>query len=331
MMINNNFEGESISKNNNQEEKDLSLEEVNKKVEKFYKKPRNQEELKKNLKILREIPEDKKESKVIIKLGDPEKSHKFVLMKDEDQREYLIALPIDRKSMHKDIVALSRKLYNKDFQVKGGGYIHTEGDKLIADGRSGDYGVAPQDRVKEILNNKFPDIEVEVNLEKSESEDKEDELKEMLEDLETVVQKELYSQVVEDKAIKLGFDYTSIPEKIDDRNDFAYMIYSSENGSNFGFDTLYIGFKDEEGDVETKAILRERGYIQVVGAKIDSETNTLRIACMVSGEEKNISIPLDKIKQIEMSSNLNEKEKSILEIYKNTQFAIKGRIFHGIN
>jgi hypothetical protein len=39
--------------------------------------------------------------------------------------------------------------YKKDFTVSGGGFINTEGDKLIIKGESGSFGKANKTRVKE--------------------------------------------------------------------------------------------------------------------------------------------------------------------------------------
>src|SRR6056297_3479030 len=137
------------------------IKELNEKVEKFYKKPKTHEELMENVRKLKEIPEEYTEPKVVVKLGSPDRSHKFVYMKDGG-KEYVIALPIESKAYHKDIVEFSERLYDKKFEVDGGGYIYTEGDKLIIDQSSGSYGLAPKERVKEILSEKFPGLEVEV-------------------------------------------------------------------------------------------------------------------------------------------------------------------------
>jgi len=216
------------------------------KIEQFYKKPETPEELAENMKILKEIPEDVTDPKVVIKLGSPEEAHKFVFMEDEDKRQYVIALPIDKKGWHAEIANFSRRLYKKDIHAIGGGYIHTEGDKLIVDGTSGSYGEAPKEAVRKILQKKFPDVEIEAySLADYDAKRKEEEYRKTLESMENTIQKELYAEVLDRKAIKLGLDYTSKPKNIEGADDFAYMVYSSENGSSFGFDTLYIGFKDK--------------------------------------------------------------------------------------
>lgn len=93
---------------------------VTEQAEQFYKKPVTREDMVKNMRIFKEIPEDTSDPKVVIKLGDPRKRHKFVFMEDEDKRQYVIALPIDKKEWHVDIVEFSRRLYGKNFHVIGG-------------------------------------------------------------------------------------------------------------------------------------------------------------------------------------------------------------------
>jgi len=302
-------------------------------IEKLYKKPTTQEELYENIKILREIPEDEMGPMVIVKLGDPGKDHKFVYMTDQDGREYVIAMPIEKKSMHRDIANLCRRLYKKDLHVVGGGYIHTDGNKLVIDKTSGDYGQAPKERVKQILETKFPNIEIEAyTLKDSEGINEEARLREMLDSLDSDVQRELYTDVLNSKAIKLGFDYTSKPKQIGDNKDFAYTVYSSENGSSFGFDTLYIGFKNKAGEIISKDILREKGYIHIRDVGIDSEKNVLNVDYIIDGKKEALSIPLDELEDFEMKFDLDEVEEKIFKMYKDMQPIFEqATVYHGVS
>lgn len=302
---------------------------VTSKIEQFYKKPETQEELVKNMRILKEIPEDVSDPKVIVKLGSPDTGHKFVLMEDEDKRHYVIALPIEKKAFHRDIANFSRKLYQKDLRVIGGGYIHTEGEKLVVDGTSGDFGEAPKNVVREILKRKFPDVDIEaLSLKDYDQKLKEKNLRQTLESLETTVQKELYIDVL-NKAVKLGSDYTKLPEQIAGRKDLAYMIYSSENGSSFGFDTLYLGYKDKNGEIKSKDVLRGRWYIRVNQVNVDE--NNIYFKYRIGDEEKKLTIPLDKIGEFETVTNLNDVEKELLKMYKENQDVFKDAyVYHGI-
>lgn len=129
--------------------------------EQSYSKPENHDEMVENMKILRELPEDISDPKVVIKLGNPEIAHKYVTMKDEDGREYVIAMPIENKKFHHEIVALAEKLYQKKFSDISGGYINIDGDRLIVRGASEGYGRGDNKHVVEILQKKFPELKVE--------------------------------------------------------------------------------------------------------------------------------------------------------------------------
>lgn len=299
-------------------------------IEKFYKKPENQEELIENIRILKELPEDASDPKVIIKLGDPNESHKFVYMEDEDGRKYVIALPIDKKCMHAEIANLSRRLYKKDIHAIGGGYIHTEGDKLIIDGTSGSYGEAPKNAVKEILQKKFPGLQIEAfSLADYDAEGRENEYKKILESFESTFQKELYADVLDHRAVKAGFDYTSRPKNVEGNKDLAYMVYSSENGSSFGFDTLYIGYKNPRGEIKSKDIARERWYINIQEIKV--ENGNILINYIADNKKYTLNIKLDEIENFEMTSNLNDIEEQLVKMYKKNQSVYKNaNVFHGL-
>jgi|SRR6056297_2504889 len=326
-----------------EKDNDSKIKEINQKVEKFYKKPENQEELQENIKTLKEIPEDKVEPKVVVKLGSPEKAYKFVYMKDGDNREYVIALPIEKKSHHKDIVEFSKKLYNKDLRVIGGGYIHTEDDKMIIDKSSGDYGFAPKEKVKEILKTKFPNVEIETRGKTKADKDKElkekvaKDLKEAqgiydgVMEFENEMDKDFYTDVLNNKALRLGMDYTSTPKSIEGEDNLSYFVYSSENGSSFGFDTLYIGLKDESGELVSKPILRERGYLHINNIKVKDDV--LEVDYRVDGEDKKLNIPLDELEDFEMDElDLNKPEQKILEMYKDNQAIFKfAKVSHGVS
>lgn len=299
------------------------------KIDQFYKKPETQEELVENMRILKEIPEDVSDPKVIVKLGSPGTAHKFVLMEDEDGRRYMIALPIEKKPSHRDIANFSRKLYQKDLRVIGGGYIHTDGEKLVIDGTSGDFGEAPKNTVKEILKRKFPDVDIEAfSLKDYDQKQKEENLRKILERLKTTVQKELYTDVL-NKAVKLGCDYTNLPEQIAGRDDLAFMIYSSENGSSFGFDTLYLGYKDKNREIKSKAVLRERWYIRV--NKVDVRDNQIYFRYRVGDEEKELTVPIDQIEKFETVDNLNDLEKQLIKTYEDNKTVFQdAQVYHGI-
>lgn len=319
-----------FKKTENSEDNTAKQQAITSEIEQFYKKPENQEELVENIRILKEIPEDISDPKVIIKLGDPNKSHKFVFLEDEDGRKYVIALPIDKKGMHAEIANFSRKLYKKDIHAIGGGYIHTEGGTLIIDGTSGSYGEAPKEAVREILQKKFPNVKIESNsLADMDVKRRENEYKKMVESLKTTVQKELYADVCDRKAIKLGCDYTSRPKSIEGNETVAYMVYSSENGTSFGFDTLYLGYKNKNGEIQSKDVIRERWYINIDEIKI--ENNDIEIRYTTSGKTNIVKVPLDRIEDFEMISSLSEVEDQLIKMYKDNQVVYKNaNIYHGL-
>ncbi|HKL17197.1 MAG TPA: hypothetical protein VJ900_02460 [Patescibacteria group bacterium] len=313
---------------------------IEKNLEKFYKKPKNQEELIENMRVLKEIPEDILESKVIVKLGSPEKSHKFVYMQDDDGREYVMALPIEKKDYHRKIVKFAKKLYNRDLSVIGGGYIHTEDGKMIIDKASGDYGLAPKNRVKGILEQKFPNLEIEIrgkSLDGEEVKEKKKQEKEREEgnyeheiNVKDELQKEFYNDVLNKKALRLGLDYTSEPKRIKGSKDLSYMIYSSENGTSFGFDTLYLGYRDESGEVKSKALVKEKGYIHINEIKV--EDNVLKINYSCDGEDKEKIISLKELNSIQVDLNLSPVEEKIFNMYQEMQPILKAaKIFHGVS
>ncbi len=318
------MENEPISK----EPKDNEI--LSSEIRRLYHKAVSQEELIQGMRILKEIPEDISDPKIIIKLGNVDKSHKFVFMEDEDGRKYFIALPIEKKEMHSEIANFTRRLYKKDIHVIGGGYIHTEGDKLIIDGTSESYGEAPKNIIKEILQTKIPNMEIESNfLVDMDMKNKENKYKNMLKSLKTTVQQELYADVLDHRAIKLRCDYTSKPKNIEGNNDLAYMIYSSENGSSFGFDTLYIAYKNKGGEIKSKDIVRTRWYMHIDEIKI--EDNCIKIKYTTSDKEYTVTVPLDDIKNFDMISNLEEAENQLVEMYKSNQVLLKNtNVIHGL-
>ena len=113
------------------------MKKISKTIEQFYAKPVTHQKLVKNIKTLVDVPIEVKDPKIIIKLGEIKKRHKFLLLKDTlNGQLYFICLPVEKKANHRDILEFAENLYNKDFQLLDGGYVHTENNKLIFDGLS---------------------------------------------------------------------------------------------------------------------------------------------------------------------------------------------------
>lgn len=309
--------------------------EIEEKVEQFYDKPETDEDLEKRVGIIRGIPDNINTPKVLLKLGDPSRPDKFVHMRDEDGRDYVIALPIEKRAYHRDIASFCRKLYNKELTVIGGGYTHAEGNKLIVHGKSVDFGEADKEKVGQILQEAFPDLKIQIITVAEKAEEERERLRkeeesgikkdyvEALEKIDGKLEKEVYEDVVLNKAVRMGYDLTMLPRSIDGAKDnMAYMVFRSENGSSFGVDALYVGYKDAEGNTKSKEVAQTRWNLSVTKAEVKDGILTIDFK---TEDDKNytVSTPIDDVENIDTISNLNETEKIILEMYKNNQEVYK--------
>lgn len=320
----------------NESLKDFNLDD---KLERFYDKPENDEEMAKRVGIIKDIPEQINTPKVLLKLGDPKKPDKFVHMKDEDGREYVIALPIEKQSWHRDIASFCRKLYKKDLKVLGGGYTHVEGDKLVIHGKSGDFGEADKLRVGQILKEAFPELNIEIISEAGKELEREENNKKQkyLEALEKIGEKfvqDFYKDVVDNMAVKMGYDMTMFPKKIEGSdNNLFYMVFRSENGSSFGVDTVFIGYEDEGGHIKSKEIAQTRWTLEVTKAYIENGVLNMEIKTE-DGQVYNFSSPLNSLDEVIPISNLDERDRIILNMYKENQDVYKrvgtAQIYHGL-
>src|SRR3989338_1380383 len=319
----------NIEHNKNLKEK-FSL---NEKIEQFYSKPESDEELVHSVGIIKDIPENIDTPKVLLKLGDPSRPDKFVHMKDEDQRDYIIALPIEKRAFHRDIANFCRKLYGKDLKILGGGWIKNEEGKLVVYGQSQDFGEADKETVRNILSQAFPDVKIEsVSLAQESISKKQEEYMKTLEKIDNEVSKDLYADVVQRKAIRMGYDMTLLPTPIQGAEEnMSYMIYRSENGTSFGIDTLYLVYKDKDNSLNTKEIAQTRWNLHVANSKI--ENGILTIEFQTDGQNMTISQPVNSLENLQPFSNLNDTEKIILDMYKNNQFVYQendnSKVFHG--
>lgn len=305
---------------------------LNKQIEQFYSKPETDEELVRRVGIIRDIPENINTPKVLLKLGKPDCADKFVHMRDEDGRDYVIALPIEKRAFHRDIANFCRQLYKKDLKVLGGGWIKNEDGKLIVYGQSQDFGEANKEFVRSILVEAFPDMEIEsVSLKQEEISRNQKDYTHALEKITNEVGKDLYANVIQREGIRMGYDSTVLPQVIDGSNDqMVHMIYRSENGVSFGVDTLYLGYKDKDSILKTKEIAQTRWNLYVKNAEI--KNNILTINFESEGKNYTISHPINSLDNLETFSNLSDAEKGILEMFKQNQFVYHNedyKVFHG--
>lgn len=65
---------------------------------------------------------------------------------------------------------------------------------------------------------------------------------------------------------RLGYDYTHNPKFPSDRNDVCAVVHTTENGSTYGYDTIYLVWKGKDGIVKYKEIKDTRAtkdYINI--------------------------------------------------------------------
>lgn len=300
-------------------------------IKRFYSKPENQDELVERTRILKEIPDDLDTPKVLVKLGDPAKADKFVYMHDNEGKEYLIALPIDKMDYHRQIANFARKLYGKDFEVDGGGYLSVRDGSLVVHGSSGSYGEFPT-RVISILKEAFPNVNiVDESPAIVEGKRANKEYADILESIKDPVQSELYSVVVGDLGVKMGYDSTMIPIPIEGLGSAACMVYRSENGGTFGVDTIFVARKKEDHTLEAKEVAITRWAIHDISAQADGDNITLEFT--TDGKKEKLHFPIEGSSDTEPYSDLSESEKIILKMYKDNQFVFeagaKTKVLHG--
>lgn len=283
----------------------------------LYNKPETQEELQERVHILKEIPDRIDTPKVLIKLGDPAKADKYVYMQDDEGREYVIALPIDKAEYHREIANFARKLYGKDFNVIGGGYLSVRDGKLIVHGSSGSYGEAPK-RVVSLVQEALPDIEV---VDESPKEASNIEYKKTIDSIKDSVQSELYSVVFGDLAVRMGYDMTMMPKTADGAPDMAYMVYRSENGGSFGVDTLFAGLRKEDHSFVIKDLAITRWEMRDVSVKVEGDNVIAEFES--SGEKNTLTFPLKELAQQKPYTDLNDAENNILGMYRDNQAIYK--------
>jgi len=68
-------------------------------------------------------------------------------------------------------------------------------------------------------------------------------------------------------APKLGYDHLSAVIEIPGE-DIAAAIFSSENGRDFGHDTIYLAFRDGTGEMQSRTVLRTSTYAVIQHVKI---------------------------------------------------------------
>ncbi|MFH0803660.1 MAG: hypothetical protein V1877_00895 [Candidatus Tagabacteria bacterium] len=73
---------------------------------------------------------------------------------------------------------------------------------------------------------------------------------------------------------RLGYDYTHEPEFPEGRNDVCAVVHTTENGSTYGYDTVYLVWKEPDGTVKHEEIRNSRStkdYIHIKSVKVKKD------------------------------------------------------------
>lgn len=73
---------------------------------------------------------------------------------------------------------------------------------------------------------------------------------------------------------RLGYDYTHAPEFPKDRKDVCAVVHTTENGSTYGYDTVYLVWKEPDGTVKHKEIKNSRAtkdYIHIKELEVNKD------------------------------------------------------------
>jgi len=73
---------------------------------------------------------------------------------------------------------------------------------------------------------------------------------------------------------RLGYDYTHGPEFAEGRKDVCAVVHTTENGSTYGYDTVYLVWKEPNGDINYREIKNSRStkdYIHVESVNVNKD------------------------------------------------------------
>lgn len=290
-------------------------------VNSFYRRPKTDEELRAGVRALRETPEDISTPKIVIKMDNPGDDHRFIFARDKDERRYLLCLPRRKARTHHDIAHFAQKLYKKDLEVLGAGFMRTEGDALIIEGDSFEYGEAQKLVVARLLKDQFPNMNVQTHAQfDSHKDQRRASFEQAIERHTTQFQRDAYKDIVANRAIRLGCDMARPMILLEGSNDIAYMTYASENGTSFGFDTLYLAYIDKNGRTQTKEVLRTRDAMTIQEARV--EDGHIHMICTTRTGDKRVDVSVEEIAHAPLVSDLNTMEEQFLNMFMEHQDAI---------
>lgn len=98
---------------------------------------------------------------------------------------------------------------------------------------------------------------------------------------------------------RLGYDVTAEPIFPEGRDDVAVVKHTTEDGSSYGFDTIYVVWKDESGALRHLDLIdsrNSRDYIHVEEVRVESGNLIVKVRSggTMSGRpwEETIAVPL---------------------------------------
>lgn len=77
----------------------------------------------------------------------------------------------------------------------------------------------------------------------------------------------------------LGYDFTYSPQFPKGRQDVCLVTHAAENGTSYGYDTLYLVWKDEDGRLRNRELANtkcSKDYISSSSIEVDGDTVTVK-------------------------------------------------------
>jgi hypothetical protein len=239
---------------------------------------------------------------ITLEMRDP--SQKFIFGQDEAGQKYVISKPL---AYHRDILEDFRRQSGILLQEVSGGFIEKSEDSYAIYGLSESFGAAPLEEVKELLEQEGLQVEINSALDRSIKEE-EGKFSYYLTGLPEFVKQ--VAKKVKEVAILGGFDKMKPPTQISDN--LACVLYSTENGGTFGFDTLYVGKKTETG-VSIHPLVRQRWRMLDVQAEIKGDN--LSITYTGDNGQESLTINQNELPDEPIINSLTQTDRILLNLY----------------
>lgn len=242
---------------------------------------------------------------VILKLNDGS-IQKFIYGTDQNDKEYVISVPL---SYHRDINQYSREELNLDLKNISGGYIQRNGSNFSIFGISESYGKAQMENVKRTLEDRLKGVEVKIQSDQGRDlEKKVEAFLKFKNSLVSSLDKEGV-ELTNTENPKLGYDYLKV-FGCENRDDLSLILYGTETGGSFGFDTIYLAYKDDS-KVKITPLIIERYYISNIKGFVDKNRN-LGLIYSVEGKNKEEEFDVSNPSEITTKVSLNDIDQILL-------------------